>query len=116
MRSDAVRRGQREADTADLPSLRTAVVRIVEAKRFDGWLAEMPDHVLIQVAAPLEMLGFQHYLTPPQDDLLVRAARVVWDPVAGLLDDCPADLAAEFASLGATVTPREAGGAPPGMS
>ncbi|MET9619310.1 MULTISPECIES: hypothetical protein [unclassified Streptomyces] len=110
-------RRAREADDVDMDSLRATVGRIVEADRFDGWLIELPDHVLVAVAAPLEMLGFQHYLTPPQDDLLVRAARVVWDSVAGLLDDCPADLAAEFASLGAAVTPRDAGAvARPGVS
>ncbi len=98
-------------------SLRATVGRIVEADRFDGWLIELPDHVLVAVAAPLEMLGFQHYLTPPRDDLLVRAARVVWDSVADLLADCPADLAAEFASLGAALTPSEAGAAArPGTS
>ncbi|MCZ7462276.1 hypothetical protein [Streptomyces sp. WMMC940] len=95
---------RRQGDDVDVESVRSAVRHIIESRRFDGWLIEMPDHVLVQVAAPLEMLGFQHYMTPPQDRLLVRAARVVWDAVAGLLDDCPADLAEGFASLGAALS------------
>ncbi|MFF7181305.1 hypothetical protein [Streptomyces sp. NPDC008121] len=93
---------------------------IVESDRFDGWLIETPDHVLVQIAAPLEMLQFQYFLTPPQDHLLVRASRVVWEAVAGLLDDCPDDLAAAFAALGASLgerapepDPATAGGSAP---
>lgn len=90
-------------EQVDMPTLRAAVRRIVESERYDAWLLEMPDHVLVQVAAPLEMLGFQHYVKPPQDKLLLRAARVVWEGVADLLDDCPPDMAADFAALGAAV-------------
>ncbi|MEV4945524.1 hypothetical protein [Streptomyces sp. NPDC053755] len=97
---------RRRHDPVDIEAVRSAVKRIVESDRFDGWLTETPDHVLVQMSAPLEMLGFHHFLTPPQDRLLVRAARVVWDAVAGLLDDCPDDLAAAFAALGASLADR----------
>ncbi|MEW2268894.1 hypothetical protein ACNPQM_21325 [Streptomyces sp. NPDC056231] len=99
-------RRQREASDADIDAVATAVGRIVEADRFDRWLLELPDHVLVATAAPLEMLGFQYHLTPRQDLLLVRAARVVWDAVAGLLDDCPDDLAEEFTLLGVALVER----------
>jgi len=97
-----VRQG-RHQEEAEPAAVRTAVGGIVEAPRFDDWLLEMPDHVLVQVVAPLEMLAFQFYVTPPQERLLLRAARVVWDAVDGLLPDCPADMAERFAALGAAV-------------
>ncbi|MFD9867135.1 hypothetical protein ACFXI8_25635 [Streptomyces niveus] len=97
---------EREIASVDMESVRRAVARIIESERFDDWLVEMPDHVLVEVAAPLEMLQFQHYLMPPKDRYLVRSARVVWDAVADLLADCPSDLAAEFASLGASLKDR----------
>ncbi|MFI8365966.1 hypothetical protein [Streptomyces sp. NPDC085466] len=99
---------RRQREDVDVESVRSSVKRIIESDRYDAWLIELPDHVLVQLAAPLEMLGFQHHLTPRQDVLLVRAARVVWDAVAGLLDDCPDDLAAEFARLGAALVDRSA--------
>lgn len=96
-------RAGRTHEDVDAASVRTAVGGVVESPRYDEWLLEVPDHVLIQVAAPLEMLAFQYYVTPPQDRLLVRAARVVWDGVAELLEDCPVDMADRFAALGAAV-------------
>lgn len=100
------KRRMREVASVDMELVRRAVTGIIESERFDDWLVEMPDHVLVEVAAPLEMLQFQHYLTPPKDRFLVRSARVVWDAVADLLADCPADLATEFAALGASLTDR----------
>ncbi|EST31258.1 hypothetical protein N566_20855 [Streptomycetaceae bacterium MP113-05] len=93
-------------DDVDVAAVRRAVRSIAESPRYDDWLLEMPDHVLHAVAAPLEMLVFQYYLTPPKDRMLVRAARVVWDSVADSLEDCPADMATAYASLGTALSPR----------
>jgi hypothetical protein len=93
-------------DDVEVAAVREAVRNIAESPRYDDWLLEMPDHVLHALAAPLEMLVFQYYLTPPKDRMLVRAARVVWDGVADFLGDCPADMAAVYASLGTALSPR----------
>ncbi|MFI6418113.1 hypothetical protein ACIBG6_12025 [Streptomyces sp. NPDC050842] len=101
---------RRQREDVDIEPVSAAVARIVDADQFDRWLLELPDHVLVAVAAPLEMLGFHYHLTPRQDVLLVRAARVVWDAVADLLGDCPDDLAGEFALLGAALGDRSVAG------
>lgn len=88
-----------KSEHIDIPRLRSAVRGVVEADRFDEWLVELPDDVLIQVAAPLEMLQFQYYLSPTRDRHLVRAARVCCEAVEGGLERCPADMVAAFGNL-----------------
>jgi hypothetical protein len=79
--------------------VRDAVRGLVETGKTDEWLATLPDHALMRLAAPLEMLTFQYYLDPPRDRHLVRAARVACATMAECLDDCPDDLAAAFRQL-----------------
>jgi hypothetical protein len=83
--------------------VRGAVRSVVESPRFDDWLLEVPDRILVNIAAPLEMLTFQYYLDPPRDRHLVRAARVACEAVEDDLHDCPADMAAVFRGLGDAV-------------
>lgn len=83
--------------------VRSAVYDVVESPRMDAWLRELPDPILIAVAAPLEMLAFQYHLEPPSDRHLVRAARVACEAVETDLRDCPADFAEAFRSLGRAV-------------
>jgi hypothetical protein len=94
---------RRRAPDADLDRVRSAVRALVETGRTDEWLAELPDHALVHLAAPLEMLTFQYYLDPPRDRHLLRAARVACETMAPCLDDCPDDLAAAFRRLAAAV-------------
>jgi hypothetical protein len=91
-------RGGRRAP-ADMDWVRAAVRELVETGKTDEWLATLPDHALVRLAAPLEMLTFQYYLDPPRDRHLVRAARVACATIADCLDDCPGDLAAVFRRL-----------------
>lgn len=90
-------------ETADMERVRGAVHGIVESPRLDVWLRELPDPILIAVAAPLEMLGFHYHLDPPSDRHLVRAARVACAAVASDLNDCPADFAEALRCLGRAV-------------
>ena len=90
-------------ETADMERVRGAVSRIVESPRLDAWLLELPDPILIAIAAPLEMLAFQYHLEPPSDRHLVRAARVASEAVEPDLGDCPADFAEAFRALGRAV-------------
>jgi hypothetical protein len=98
-----MRRGQ--VDQLDMAAVRSAIKGVVEADRFDHWLVEVPEPVLIQVAAPLEMLQFQYYLTPPRDRHLLRAARVCCAAVVGGLDGCPDDMVTAFGRLSEVVMP-----------
>lgn len=90
-------------ETVDMERVRAAVHDVVESPRLDVWLRELPDPILIAIAAPLEMLGFQYHLEPPSDRHLVRAARVAYAAVASDLYDCPADFAEAFRSVGRAV-------------
>lgn len=92
-----------ESEAADIRRVRNAVKGIVESARFDDWLEEVPNEVLIQVAAPLEVLTFHYYLDPPKDRYLVRAARVAYESVAGSLPQCPKDMAHAFRELNGAV-------------
>lgn len=87
----------------DIRRVRTAVKGIVESVRFDDWLEEVPNEVLIQVAAPLEVLTFHYYLDPPKDRHLVRAARVAYESVVSSLPQCPDDMARAFRELSGAV-------------
>jgi hypothetical protein len=91
--------GRGRRTPADMDRVRDAVRELVETGTTDEWLATLPDHVLIRLAAPLEMLTFQYYLDPPRDRHLARAARVACATMAECLDDCPDDLAAAFRRL-----------------
>lgn len=84
------------SEDVDMAAVRSAVSGVID--RFDGWLLEAPEPVLIRVAAPLEMLQFQYYLTPPSDRHLLRAARVCCEAAgSGLdLDGCPQDMVRAF--------------------
>jgi hypothetical protein len=92
------------ADDVDIQRVRTAVQAIVESVRFDDWLDEVPGEVLVEVAAPLEVLTFHYYLDPPKDRHLVRAARVACRSVGGSLPRCPEDMADAFRELCGAVT------------
>lgn len=83
----------------DMQLVRSAVMGVVEADRWDDWLMEVPEHILMRVAAPLEMLQFHYYLSPPQDRHLVRAARVCCEAVEGGMEGCPADMVVAFERL-----------------
>ncbi|MEU5696330.1 hypothetical protein [Actinosynnema sp. NPDC020468] len=96
-------RQRNTSEHLDTAEVRSAVRAVVEADDFDNWLLEIPEHVLIQLAAPLEMLQFQYYLTPPQPRHLIRAARVCCEAVDGDLDGCPPDMVAAFTNLIAVV-------------
>jgi hypothetical protein len=96
--------GRRDDEEIDVERLRAAVRGIVESGRFDDWLAEVPDEVLVQVAAPMEVLTFHYYLDPPRDRHLVRAARVACASVAGSLARCPHDMAGAFRGLSDALT------------
>lgn len=89
--------------TADMDRVRAAVRDLVETGRTDEWLAKLPDHALLSLAAPLEMLTFQYYLDPPRDRYLLRAAQVACQTMAPCLDDCPEDLATAFRRLAEAV-------------
>jgi hypothetical protein len=91
--------GRGRRTPADMDRVRDAVRGLVETGKTDEWLATLPDHALVRLAAPLEMLTFQYYLDPPRDRHLVRAARVACATMAECLDDCPDDLAAAFRQL-----------------
>jgi hypothetical protein len=99
---------RRRAVPADMDRVRDAVRGLVETGKTDEWLATLPDHALVRLAAPLEMLTFQYYLDPPRDRHLVRAARVACATMAECLADCPDDLAAAFRRLGGALGEREA--------
>jgi hypothetical protein len=88
---------------ADVDRVRAAVRELVETGRTDEWLAELPDHALVHLAAPLEMLTFQYHLDPPRDRHLLRAAGVACETMAPYLDDCPDDLAAALRGLARAV-------------
>jgi hypothetical protein len=101
----------RVAERPDLPAVRAAAGALVDSPRYDGWLRELPDDLLVALVAPLEMLQFQYYRTPPADRMLVRAARACCRAAAGGLAGCPADLAGALGRLAATVgvtIPKEA--------
>lgn len=91
---------RRRPDGVDQAELRAAVGGIVDAPRGADWLQEVPDRVLIEVAAPLEVLSFHYYLQPPSERHLARAARVACEAVRGELGGCPPDMAAAFRRLG----------------
>jgi hypothetical protein len=92
-----------ETKDLDVGLLRAAVGEIIQSGRFDDWLVAVPDQVLIQVAAPFEMLAFQYYLDPPQDRHLVRAVRVACETVENSSGDCPADMSGAFRRLSGMV-------------
>jgi hypothetical protein len=92
------------SDDLDVALVRAAVRRIVESVRFDDWLLELPADVLVQVAAPLEVLAFHYHLDASQDRHLVRAARVAWESVETSLPRCPPDMAQAFRELLDAVT------------
>lgn len=102
------RQRRRRTAPADMDRVRDAVRGLVETGRTDEWLATLPDHALVRLAAPLEMLTFQYYLDPPRDRHLLRAATVACQTMAGCLDDCPDDLAAAFRRLDGALAGREA--------
>ncbi|GAA0448439.1 hypothetical protein Aca07nite_72690 [Actinoplanes capillaceus] len=83
----------------DSVAVRAAVQGVIEAPRYDDWLMEMPDEMLVRLAAPLEMLQFQFYVDPPLERHLVRAARVCCAACATGLEDCPPDMRAAFRVL-----------------
>jgi hypothetical protein len=93
-----------KTEDIDIPRLRSTLREVIESSRFDEWLIEVPDGVLVQIAAPFEMLTFQYYLDPPNDRHLVRAARVVCDAVKHSSQDCPADMTRAFRRLGGVVS------------
>jgi hypothetical protein len=99
---------RRRAAPANMDRIRDAVRGLVETGKTDEWLATLPDHALMRLAAPLEMLTFQFYLDPPRDRHLVRAARVACATMAECLDDCPDDLAAAFRQLDGALADGEA--------
>lgn len=88
----------------DVRRLRAALGDMIQSGRIDDWLAEVPDRVLVQVAAPFEMLTFQYYLDPPQDRHLVRAARVACETVGNSAADCPGDMTGAFRRLSALLS------------
>ncbi|MEU0548222.1 hypothetical protein [Micromonospora sp. NPDC005979] len=90
---------RRQSESLDPAAVRAAVRDIVEAPRYDAWLMEMPDEMLVRLAAPLEMLQFQFYLTPRLERHLVRAARVCCEASAVGLETCPADMRQAFRVL-----------------
>jgi hypothetical protein len=92
-----------KSEDVDIRRVRTAIKGIVESVRFDDWLQEVPDKVLIEVAGPLEMLTFHYYLDLPENRHLVRAARVAYESVASSLPQCPEDMAHAFRELSAAV-------------
>ncbi len=92
-----------KTEDVDMRSVRGAVKGLVETGRLDAWLLELPDPILVQAAAPPEMLTFQYYLTPSRDRHLVRAARVVWEGLEEHLDGCPDDMATALSRLGDVV-------------
>jgi hypothetical protein len=94
---------RRRTDELDLAEVRAAAAEVVEGPRSADWLAEVPDQVLIEVAAPLEVLSFHYYLQPPRERHLARAARVACEAVRGQLAGCPPDMAAAFRRLGRSV-------------
>lgn len=91
------------AEQIDHPAVRAAVKAVMDAPGFDTWLDVVPDHVLVAVAAPLEILQFHYYLDPPKERHLARAARLTCEALAGKLADCPDDMAAVFRRLAAAV-------------
>jgi hypothetical protein len=93
-----------ETEDTDMRLLRSTVGEVIESRRFDEWLIEVPDWVLVQIAAPFEMLTFQYYLDPPNDGHLLRAARVACDAVEGSREDCPEDMTHAFGWLGGGVS------------
>jgi len=90
---------RREIEDIDMQLVRAAVGNVVESGRFDEWLVEIPDQVLVQVVAPFEMLAFQYYLDPPRDRHLVRAARVACEAVEASPGGCPEDMTKAFSQL-----------------
>lgn len=92
-----------ETKDIDVGLLRAALRGIIQSGRFDDWLVEVPDQVLVQVAGPFEMLAFQYYLDPPQDRHLVRAARIACETVENSSGDCPEDMSGAFRRLSAMV-------------
>lgn len=90
----------RRSEKVDMRAVRAAVHEIVESDRYDDWFVELPDDVLVELAAPLEVLMFHYYLDPPKDRHLVRAARVAFECAVDSLDRCPADMARSLRRLG----------------
>lgn len=89
----------------DVVAVRSAVGALIGAEDYDSWLLSAAEGVLIRLAAPLEMLQFQYYLTPPQDRHLIRAALVCCEAAEAGLQGCPAHMIDAFAVLA-----RELGG------
>lgn len=89
----------RRSESLDPAAVRAAVRDVIEAPRYDAWLMEMPDEMLIRLAAPLEMLQFQFYVVPPLERHLVRAARVSCEACATGLESCPPDMQQAFRAL-----------------
>jgi hypothetical protein len=88
-----------KSEEVDVERVRSAVRDIVESARLERWLDEVPDEVLVQVAAPLEVLTFHYYLEPPKNRHLVRAARVACAAVEVDLPGCPDEMVAAFREL-----------------
>jgi hypothetical protein len=93
-----------KTEDIDMLLLRSTVGEVIESRRFDEWLVEVPDRVLVQIAAPFEMLTFQYYLDPPNDRHLVRAARVACDAVESSKQDCPEGMTHAFGQLSGVVS------------
>jgi hypothetical protein len=93
----------RQSESLDPAAVRDAVRGVVEAPRYDDWLMEVPDEMLVRLAAPLEMLQFQFYATPPLERQLVRAARVCCEAGATGLETCPPDMRDAFCTLAEVV-------------
>lgn len=83
----------------DAGAVRSAVGALIGAEDYDSWLMTAAEDVLIRLAAPLEMLQFQYYLSPPQDRHLIRAARVCCEAAEGGLLGCPVHMIDAFAVL-----------------
>jgi hypothetical protein len=94
----------RKTEDVGAHRVRAAVKDLMQSGRMDDWLVEVPDQVLIQIAAPFEMLAFQYYRDPPRDRHLVRAARVACEAVESTRDACPDDMTRAFQALRSAVS------------
>lgn len=88
-----------ELTDVDMARVRAAVAGVVHASAGCDWPYQAPDQVLLETAAPFEVLTFHYYLEPPDDRHLLRAARVMCDVVAAHLPRCPSAVAQAFAQL-----------------
>lgn len=79
--------------------LRAAVAETLLAGDFDSWLISAEEPVLLRLAAPLEMLQFQYERQPPQDQHLLRAARVCCEAASSGLAGCPPSMVRGFEKL-----------------